>query len=308
MSQRVRTLCFVADDAERIDELLASFHEPVDAARWAEQFEPDEQEHVLRVVRRWIEAYYWDPARVEDVLDALINDLGDERVAIAPLQPAGSVQACLNKLLVKRLRAHGLVMPTRVAAADVHVYLDGVACTGRTLDKHLRRYLPRVAPGSSVLVFHLVEHAHDVKERRAALHTLADELGVVLRTDHALRVENRHEALGGLETVMPTPWSARAIDAEYKRVGRAAFREVDLWGDGPLWDDPEERDVVECALLRIGSGIAKRAPRVRPLGVGEGTSLGFGCVSWTFHDAQPTMPLALWWQDDTWFPLVASRR
>jgi hypothetical protein len=298
----------VADDAERIEELLVSFHEPVDAARWVEQFAPDEQETLLRVVRRWIEAYYWDPARVEDVLDGVINDLGDERVAIAPTQPAGSVQACLNKLLVKRLRVHGVVMPSRSNAADVHVYLDGVVCSGRTLDRHLRRLLARVPEGSTVLVFHLVEHAHDVKDRRAALAAAAAEHGVTLRTDHALRIENRPEAVGGLEVLVPTPWSAQYLDPGYKRVGKAAFREPDLWGDGPLFADPDERDVVERALLRVGSHIASSAPRVRPLGVGEGTSLGFGCVSWTFHDAMPTMPLALWWQDESWFPLVAARR
>jgi hypothetical protein len=199
-------------------------------------------------------------------------------------------------------------MPSRVSAADVHVYLDGVTCTGRTLDRHLRRLLPRVAAGSSVLVFHLVEHAHDAKARRAALHQLADVVGVRLRTDHALRVENRPEAVGGLETVTPAPWSAHAISADYRRVSRSAFREPDLWGDGPLWADADERDIVEGALLRVGSRIAARTPRVRPLGVGEGSSLGFGCVSWTFHDSQPTMPLALWWQDESWFPLVAARR
>jgi len=298
----------VADDAERIDELLVSFHEPVDAARWVEQFGPEEQETLLRVVRRWIEAYYWDPARVEDVLDAVINDLGDERVAIAPVQPAGSTQAALHKLFVKRLRAHGVVMPARASVADVHVYLDGVACSGRTLDRHLRRFLPRVAPGASVLVFHLVEHALDVKDRRAALAALAAEHGVALRTDHALRVENRPETLGGLEVLVPSPWSAPAIVADYKRVSTKAFREPDLWGDGPLWAEPDERDVVERAFLRVGSRIARTAPRVRPLGVGEGTSLGFGCLSFTFHDALPTMPLALWWSGDDWFPLVAARR
>lgn len=298
----------MADDAERIDELLASFHEPVDAARWVEQFRPDEHETLLRVVRRWIEAYYWDPARVEGVLDAVIADLGDERVAIAAVQPAGSTQAALNKLFVKRLRTHGVVMPNRPGAADVHIYLDGVACSGRTLDRHLGRFLPRVTPGHSVLVFHVVEHAHDAKGRRAALHESAREHGVHLRTDHALRIENRPETLGGLEVLTPAPWTWTSISADYKRVGKAAFREPDLWGDGPLWDDADERDAVERAFLRVGSRIAAHTPRVRPLGTGEGTSLGFGNLSFTFHDAMPTMPLALWWSSDEWFPLVAARR
>lgn len=299
-------------DAAAIDERLASYHAPVDAARWVEQFEPDEQPVLLRVVRRWVDAYYWDPARVEDVLDAVINDLGDERVAIAPLQPAGSAQACLNKLFVRRLRAHGVSMATQSSHADVHVYLDDVVCTGRSLDRHLRRFLPRVRPGSSVLVFHLVEHAHDNKRRRVALRAVADEHGVHLRSDHALRVENRPEVLGGLEVLAPAPSSARAIHPSYRpRVRKAAFRAPDLFGEGPLFADAEERDVVERALLRVGSHIAAANPKLRPLGAGEGASLGFGAVSFTFHDAPATMPLALWWHDpkrpSEWFPLVARR-
>jgi hypothetical protein len=294
----------VADDAERIDELLTSFHEPVDAARWIEQFEPDEQETLLRVVRRWIEAYYWDPARVVGVLDAVINDLGDERVALAPLQPAGSVQAALDKLFVKRLRYHGVVMPSSSTVADVHVYLDDVVATGRTLDRALRRFLPRVRRGASVLVFHLVEHAHDARGRRAALDDLAREHGVTLRWDHALRIENRPEALGGLEVITPMPSSARALGPD-RRPSRTAFRERDLFGDGPLYDDADERDVVERALLRVGARLASR--RYRPLGAGEGTSLGFGATSFTFHDASATMPLALWSSVEGWFPLVAAR-
>ena len=307
-------------DVEVIDELLVDYraddHEfaGVDAGRWVEQFEPGEQPVLLRAVRRWIESYYWDPDRVEDVLDAVITDLGAERVAVAPLQPAGSTQACMNRLFVRRLRAHGVSIPTQSAGADVHVYLDDVVCTGRSLDRHLRRFLPRVKAGSSVLVFHLVEHAHDVRCRRDALGALAREHDVVLRTDHALRMENRPEALGGLEVIAPTPWSAHALDPAYAsvtRVTRRAFRDPDLFGDGPLFADADERDVVERALLRVGSRIAAANRRLRPLGAGESPSLGFGAVTFTFHDAPTTMPLAFWWHDPrdatAWFPLVPGR-
>lgn len=296
-------------DSEAIDELLASYHAPVDAARWAEQFAPAEQPVLLRAVRRWLEAYYWDPDRVEDVLDGVITDLGAERVAVAPLQPAGSPQAALDKLFVRRLRAHGVSTPVQASAADVHVYLDDVTCTGRTAERALRRFIPRVRPGTSVLVFHLVEHAHDAKGRRAALVDLARDHGVTVRTDHALRVENRPETLGGLEVLTPAPWSARAIDPAYtRRVTAAAYRAPDLFGDGPLWADVDERDVVEGALLREGSRIAARHKRVRPLGTGEGPSLGFGSLTCTFHDAPATMPPALWWEGGGWFPLLAPRR
>lgn len=309
-------------DAEVIDELLGAYRSDevaatrprVDAVRWVEQFEPGEQDVLLRVVRRWIETYYWGPERVEGVLDAVIADLRDERVAVAPLQPAGSVQACMNKLFVARLREHGVSMPTRAGWADVHVYLDGAVCTGRTLDRHLRRFLPRVRRGASVLVFHLVAHAHDVRNRRRALYSLANEVGVELRTDHAMRMENRPETLGGLEVLAPTSWSAHALDPGYvrrTRVSRHAFREPDLFGDGPLFTDPEERDVVERALLRIGSRIAAADRRVRPLGTGESPTLGFGAVTFTYHDATPTLPPALWWHDpadeSAWFPLVPAR-
>ena len=303
-----------------IDEVLGSFRAddparpPVDAGRWVEQFAPDEQPVLLRVVRRWLGAYYWDPVRVQDVLDAVIADLGGERVAMAPLQPAGSTQACLNRLFTRRLRAHGVSMPSLAAQADVHVYLDDVVCTGRSLDRHLRRFITRLRPGASVLVFHLVEHAHDARHRRRALHDLARDHGVALRTDHALRVENRPEALGGLEVIAPAPSSAPAVDPAYARavrVGRSAYRLPDLFGDGPLYADADERDVVERALLRAGSRLAARARRLRPLGAGEGPTLGFGALTLTFHDAPATMPLPLWWHDPAdpaaWFPLVARR-
>src|SRR4051794_30511097 len=309
-----RSVPGVRCDTEVIDDLLGDYRADVDSARWVEQFEPDEQPALLRAVRRWVEAYYWGPERVEDVLDAVIADLRGERVLVAPLQPAQSTQACLNKRFVDRLRAHGVSIPRDTAKADVHVYLDDVVCTGRTLDRHLRRLLTRVRPGSSVLVFHLVEHAHDARRRRDALAQLAREHDVELRTDHALRMENRPEVLGGLEVIAPSPWSARALDPRYTtrtRVTRRAFRDPDLFGDGPLFDDAEQRDVVERAFLRVGSRIAAREKGLRPLGAGEGPSLGFGAVTFTFHDAPPTMPLALWWHDDrdpsTWFPLVARR-
>lgn len=296
-------------DADVIDDLLASYHAPVDTARWVEQFSREEQPVLLRVVRRWVESYYWSPDRVEDVLDAVLADVGAERVAVAPLQPAGSPQACLNKLFVKRVRAHGMSTPRLPSDADVHVYLDDVVCTGRSLDKNLRRFLPRVRPGSSVLVFHLVEHAHDVKKRRAALADLAAEYGITLRADHALRIENRPETLGGLEVLAPMPSSRGALHPTYRsRVGKGAFRVPDLFGDGPLYADADERDVVERALLRVGSWIAAQHKGVRPLGVGEGSSLGFGAVSFTFHDVPATMPPALWWSSDEWFPLVEARR
>jgi hypothetical protein len=310
----------VGSDAEVIDELLGSYRaeEPdppkVNATRWVEQFRPDEQVVLLRVVRRWLEAYYWSPERVEAVLDAVLADLRDERVAVAPLQPAGSVQARLNRMFVQRLRAHGVSVPTQSSRADVHVYLDGVVCTGRTLDRALRRYLPRVRPGTSVLVFHLASHTHDVKGRRAALESVARQCDVELRTDHALALENRPASLGGLEVLVPTSWAAHAIDTRYARrtrVGRAAFREADLFGDGPLFADAEERAVVEAALLRVGSRIAAGERGLRPLGAGEAPSLGFGSVTFTFHGAPPTLPLALWWHDPAdptaWFPLVPAR-
>jgi hypothetical protein len=298
----------VLDDAAAIDDLLATFHAPVDAGRWVEQFSREERPVLLRTVRRWIESYYWGPARVEAVLDAVLADVGAERVAVAPLQPTASTQACLNKLFVKRVRAHGMSTPRIAADADVHVYLDDVTCTGRTLDRHLRRYLPRVRPGSSVLVFHLVEHTHDVKQRRAALASVATEHGVTLRTDHALAIENRPETLGGLEVLTPAPSSRSALHPTYTaRIGSGAFRAPDLFGDGPLFADADERDVVERALLRVGSWIAAQDKRVRPLGAGEGPSLGFGATSFTFHDVPLTVPPALWWSSDDWFPLVSSR-
>lgn len=298
----------MSDDAGAIDELLLSFHTPVDTGRWVEQFSREERPVLLRVARRWIESYYWGPDRVEDVLDAVLADVGAERVAVAPLQPSASPQACLNKLFVTRVRAHGMSSPRVAADADVHVYLDDVVCTGRTLDRHLRRYLPRVRPGSSVLVFHLVEHAHDTKQRRAALADLATDYGISLRTDHALRIENRPETLGGLEVLTPAPSSRSALHATYTaRIASSAFRAPDLFGDGPLFADADERDVVERALLRVGSWIAAQDTRVRPLGAGEGTSLGFGATSFTFHDVPATVPPALWWSSDDWFPLVAAR-
>jgi len=300
----------VRGDTEVIDDLLGEFHAPVDSARWVEQFGADEQAPLLRAVRRWVEAYYWGPERIEGVLDAVIADLRGERVGVVPMQPADSVQACLNKRFVSRLRAHGVSIAVRASNADVHVYLDDVICTGRTLDRNLRRLIPRVRPGSSVLAFHLVQHAHDSRQRRAALHALAAEHGVELRTDHALRMENRPETLGGLEVIAPAPWSARALDPSYvnrSRVTKRAFRDPDLFGDGPLYADGDERDVVEGALLRVGSRIAARSTKLRPLGAGEGPSLGFGAVTFTYHDVPATVPLALWWRDADWHPLVARR-
>lgn len=306
----------VRSDVEVIDERLRDYRADdrdrpvVDSGRWVEQFEPHEQPVLLRVVRRWIETYYWGHDRIEGILDAVIADLGAERVAVAPLQPARSVQACLNRGFARRLRVHGVSMPIQAADADVHVYLDDVVCTGRTLDRHLRRFLPRVRPGSTVLVFHLVAHAHDARNRRAGLQAVADEHGVGLRSDHALRVENRPETLGGLEVLTPTRWSAHSLDPSYlarSRVTRGAFRSPDLFGEGPLFADSDERAIVERALLRIGSRIAAGTPKLRPLGAGEGPSLGFGSVSFTCHDAPPTMPLALWWSSPDWFPLVAGR-
>lgn len=306
------------DDAQVIDDLLASYRadDPsrpaVDAARWAGQFEADEKPVLLRVVRRWIETYYWGPERIESILDAVIADLRGERVAVAPLQPAGSVQAHLNKRFVSRLREHGVSMPRQSSTAEVHVYLDDVVCTGRSVERHLKRFLPRLAPGSSVLVFHLAEHAHDVKKRRAAVGALAADYGIELRTDHALRIENRPETLGGLEVIAPAPWTKRALHPSYTaRINKAAFREPDLFGDGPLFADADERDVVERAFLRVGSRLAAGTKGLRPLGAGEAPSLGFGAVTFTCHDAPATMPLALWWHDprdaSAWFPLVARR-
>jgi hypothetical protein len=127
-------------------------------------------------------------------------------------------------------------------------------------------------------------------------------------------MENRPEALGGLEVIAPAPWSARALDPGYverTRINRSAFRDPDLFGDGPLFTDAEERDVVERAFLRVGSRIAAPNKKLRPLGAGESPSLGFGAVTFTFHGAPATMPLALWWHDEhdpsAWFPLVPGR-
>jgi len=293
----------VPDDAAVIDDLVVA-----DAGRWVEQFPAEDQDVLLGAVRRWVATYHWDHERIEGVLDALLADLRDERVAVAAMQPVGSAQAALDNLFVRRLRAHGVAMPRTLIDADVHVYLDDVLCTGRTLDRHLRRLLPRVRPGASVLVFHLVAHTADVRGRRAALDAYARELGVELRWDHALAVENRPETLGGLEVVAPGPWSRSALDPAWtSRLSAHAFRAPDLFGVGPLYADEDERDVVERALLRAGSRIAARDKRVRPLGAGENGSLGFGALSWTCFGVPATVPPALWWSDDDWFPLVGDR-
>jgi hypothetical protein len=313
----------VPSDAEVIEATVADFRsddlEPprVDAERWAAQFEPDESPVLLRVVRRWVERYYWPRPKVWDALDALADRLDLASIAVVPSQPRRSGQATLDRLFDLVLRERGVVKRPLSAGAGLHVYLDDLGCTGRTLERHLRPFLSKVTPGSRVVAFHLVEHAHDVRRRREALATLARDRDIDLRFETATRLENRPATLGGLEVLTPTSWSAAGLVPEYRastRVSKAAFRERDLFGDGPLFADADERDIVERALLRIGSTIALAAehePGLRPLGAGESPSLGFGSVAFTFHNAPATMPVALWWRDprrpDPWFPLVPRR-
>jgi hypothetical protein len=298
------------DDVEELEARLADYRcddavpPRVDAARWASQFRPDEQATMLRVARRWVERYYWPRDRVVEALEKVAADLDDGPIAVMPRQGAGSGQATLNRLFDRILRERRVAKAPLTSGARVHVYLDDLCCTGRTLDRYLRPFVGSLAPGSQVVVFHLVEHTLDA--RRAEVERSARERGVLLRFVAGQRLENRPGALGGLDVVMPTPWAAGALAPDYDaKVTRRAFRERDLFGDGPLFVDADERDVVERALLRTGSCLARGAgkPAVRPLGFGASGTLGFGAVACTFHNAPNTMPLALWWSDG-WFPLL----
>jgi hypothetical protein len=300
-------------DAEAIEALLAGFRcddvEPprIDSARWAAQFEPDERPVLLRVVRRWVERYYWPRERVVGALRALADEL-DGPVAVVPSQPAMSGQAKLNRMFDRVLRERHVAKHPLTAGARVHVYLDDMCCTGRTADRGLRRLIASVPSGSHVVALHLAEHTH-LRGLRAGVEEAARQRGVLVRFAAGQLLESDPASLGGLEVLIPTPWAATALASEYvasTRVTRRAFRERDLFGDGPLYDDGDERDVVERALLRVGSRLVLGSKHVRPLGAGPSGTLGFGAVAFTFQNAPLALPPALWWSDG-WFPLVPRR-
>src|SRR5258708_4364280 len=229
-------------DVDAITALVADFRtddlDPprIDAGRWVEQFSAEEQPVLLGAVRRWLETYYWPRARVRSALEALADRLDLSSLAVVPSQPMRSGQAQLNRMFDRVLLDRGVRKRPLSAGAARHVYLDDMCCTGRTLLRHLNHFVGTVEPGAPVVVFHLIDHAEDHGARRAKLARTAHDRGVELRFDSAVTLENRRTALGGLEVITPTPWSASAIADGY-RVPTRAFRERDLFGDGPLFVD-----------------------------------------------------------------------
>lgn len=296
-------------DAAAIESALADFRcddvDPprIDAERWAGQFEVDEQPVLLRVVRRWAERYYWRRERVVAALESLADELDGGPVAVVPSQPAATGQAKLNRMFDRALRERHVAKHPLTSGARVHVYLDDLCCSGRTLTRHLRSTLAALPSGSQLVVFHVLEHT---ASDRAAVARVAGERGVLLRFASGQRLESDPAALGGLEVVIPTPWAASVLPADLK-VHKRSVRERDLFGDAPLYVDAEERDVVERALLRVGARLTVGHKHVRALGAGPAGSLGFGAVGFTFQNAPLAMPPALWWSADGWFPLVPRR-
>ena len=274
----------------------------LDVDRWVSQFHPYEQEALLRTVAAAVDRSFWPFERVVAALESFADGLGPalERSAIVPTQGPRSGQATLDRLWGHVLVGRG-IRQCRPADAVVRVYLDDALCTGRTMERGLRRFLAAAAPPVRVpvIAWHVFDFTWDAADRRSTVE------GV--RFASAATYENRPSALGGLDVVWPLP--GLALDGYGRRVSRAAFRPRDLFGDGALFVEDGDRELVEGALVRAGIRLAAAIgrPALRPLGAGEGATLGFGCMAATFHGAPATMPLALWSDADGWFPLLPRR-
>jgi hypothetical protein len=305
-----RTLGAVGDLAGVIEQSLSSYRAldrgpapRLDVDRWVRQFHPFEQEPLLRTVAAAVERSFWSFDRVVAALESFADGLGPalERSAIVPTQGPRTGQATLDRLWGHVLVGRG-IRQCRPADALVRVYLDDALCTGRTMERGLRRFLTAGPPVRvPVIAWHVFDFAWDPAGRRSAL----GDGGV--RFTSAATYENRPSALGGLDVVWPLP--GLPLDGYGRRVGRGAFRPRDLFGDGALFLEEGDREIVEGALVRVGVRLAAAAgrPALRPLGAGEGPTLGFGCMAATFHGAPATMPLALWSDADGWFPLLPRR-
>ena len=277
---------------------------PLDVDRWVSQFAPYEREPLLRTVGALVDRSFWSFDRVVAALESFADGLGPalERSAIVPTQGPRTGQAALDRLWGHVLVGRG-IRPCRPSDAVVRVYFDDGCCSGRTMERGLRRFLDGDPPVRvPVVAWHVFDHSWDPLGRR---DRLASEWGV--RFVSAATYENRPSALGGLDVVWPLP--GVPLDGWRRRVGRGAFRARDLFGDGALYVEPGDREIVEGALLRVGVRLASvmARPALRPLGAGEGASLGFGCMAATFHGAPASMPLALWSDADGWFPLLPRR-
>lgn len=272
----------------------------VDVDRWVSQFHPHEREPLLRTVSAFVDRSYWSFDRVMAAVESFADGLGPalERSAIVPTQGPRTGQATLDRLWGHVLASRG-VRPCRASDALVRVHLDDSCCTGRTMERGLRRFLASNEVRVPVVAWHVFDFAWDPLDRRSKL--------APVRFAAAATYENRPSALGGLDVVWPLP--GVSLDGYGRRVGRGAFRARDLFGDGALFLEEGDREIVEAALLRVGVRLSSVTgkPSLRPLGCGEGSSLGFGCMAATFHGAPASMPLALWSDVDGWFPLLPRR-
>jgi len=302
----------VGDLAGVIEQSLASYRAldrgpapRLDVDRWVSQFHPFEREPLLRTVAAAVERSFWSFDRVVAALEAFADGLGPtalERSAIVPTQGPRTGQATLDRLWGHVLVGRG-IRPCRPADALVRIYLDDALCTGRTMERGLRRFLAADPPVRvPVIAWHVFDFTSDPGDRRAEVAA-----GGGVRFASAATYENRPSALGGLDVLWPLPGTP--LDGYARRVHRAAFRPRDLFGDGALFVEDGDREIVEGALVRAGVRLAAAIgrPALRPLGAGEGASLGFGCMAATFHGAPATMPLALWADADGWFPLLPRR-
>lgn len=299
---------------------------PGRALAWAMQFEEAERLIVVREATHVLGKCYVSKDRLRKFLAVVANEkdmVGTagpafwRKVGLLRLQNQGRSQADMIELLAAEVKTkHGVDLDGAESQNGHYLFLDDVMFSGGRVHRPLVDWInSHSLTGITIWIVVFAWHGRGKWWANKQIVEACRGRNVTIRWKHVhefddwRKPEEEDASLMLWPSRMPDhPDVAAWLSARPNDLKHASLRAKPT--AGRLFSSPEARDILEGALIRVGARWCQNSSgktTFHPLGYNTLNGFGFGTMVTTYRNCPNNAPLALWWSDDTWLPLLERR-
>ncbi|WP_218951771.1 hypothetical protein [Acinetobacter sp. YH12041] len=290
---------------------------------WLKQFDPDEQENLVRITANLLQKAYieknYEQQFIEKQFENELIRRGNLIATPLTIQRNGESQKTMVGFYNKLVEEKGLEYDTQN-----YLYLDDFMFSGGRVFNDLSNYIPLIKRNITIIVLVIGWHTSGQYYQANALgkkiekHNKENNLNIELkwlsienlRLENRLIYNNRSDVLWPMEQTLDLPeLMTRKIPGFKYRTG---------FIESKIFDNHNDRIFLEKICLKYGFKIIDRCTNVhkttRPLGNSK-FDYGFGGLIFNYRNCPNNTPLIFWWGSNDphhfmsrqWYPLMPRR-
>lgn len=294
--------------------------------RWIQQFEPEEQEIVLKETFHALTRYYINEEKIYNFIDQVLESITKEEridnIIFANVQKKGHSQ----KLIYEYIKSKGEFLFERENFEDVsklYIYIDDGLYSGKRAKEDIGKLVGSLQSGARLNVYYMIAYSNGFNYWSHKIYEQAKERNVTVQfICEKEYLNNREKGFEKYEFLWPDKNCADEIEIvdfekKLRETEKVCCPYCYMEDNTGVCSSPENNKKLTKIFLKYGIKIANRVAKNRflPLGFAYPVSFGFGAFSVNEWNIANNCPLVLWWGDindpehfpGSWYPLFPRR-